>query len=107
MIESDPRLCALFRELKANDGKIARSPSGGTPGMDNSLSGEQFDVATDNSTSEQGEGAAGITLDFGGLVGETRELLGIKEQGVDSRWVGFKIDFLMQESAGGIGAGRD
>ena len=103
MVEKHTRLCALFLQIKTNDGIRAGVPSGGTPGLDDALVGDEFDIATEDSCTEHGEGSAGFAMDVSRLVGEGRELLGVKKDGVDACGSGLEIDLLAQGSAGGVG----
>lgn len=103
MVENNARLCALLLKIKTNDGIDAGIPSRGTPGLDDALVGVQFDVATEDSCAEQGEGSAGFAMDVSRLVGEGRELLGVEKDGVDARGSSFEIDLLVKRGASGVG----
>lgn len=102
MVEKNARLCALLSKIKTNDGISAGIPSGGTPGLDDALVGDQFDVATENSSAKHREGSAGFAVDVGGFMGEGRELFGVKKDSIDARGSGFEIDVLVQGGASGV-----
>ena len=50
--------------------------------MHDALVGDEFDVATEDSCAEYGEGSAGFAMDVSRLVGEGRELLGVEKDGL-------------------------
>jgi len=106
VFENNAHLCALLPKIKPNDGIGAGIPSRGTPGLDDALVGDQFDIATEDSRAEHGEGSAGFAMDVSKLVGEGRELLGVEKDGVDARGSSFEIDLLVERGASSVGCGR-
>jgi hypothetical protein len=106
VVENNARLCTLLLKIKTNDGIGAGIPSRGTPGLDDALVGVQFDIATEDSCTEQGEGSTGFAMDVSRLAGEGRKLLGVEKDGVDARGSSFEIDLLVERGASGVGLGR-
>ena len=103
MVENNAHLCALLPKIKPNDGIGAGIPSRGTPGLDDAPVGVEFDIATEDSCAEHGEGSAGFAMDVSILVGEGRELLGVEKDGVDARGSSFEIDLLVERGASSVG----
>src|SRR5690348_16286904 len=108
MVQDDPCSGAIWLQLEPNDGIVARGPVGRTPGLDDSLVGNDFDVSTHDARTEEREGAASFAVDLGRAAGEFAELPGIHERFKDAVGACFKLNFLMDGSrprTGGLGAG--
>lgn len=106
----EDELCAvgLLEELESRDGVNAGGPTAGAPGLDDASAGDEFDLAAADVAPVNGECAARLGADFGGLgrldhsrlhggaeLDHLIELLGVGESVVDPLARGFEDDFLV------------
>src|ERR1700723_3549941 len=106
VVENDPRSAALRAVGEPDHGIDARVPVGGTPCLDDALTGNQLNVAADDHPAKHGERAALMRIDGRRHAAERGELFCIEESLFEARGGSGQIDLLVKRGAHVVGFGR-
>ena len=79
MVKNDSGRGPLGHELESHNRVDAHGPSAHSPGLDDSLAGNEFKVTSGDITTEKRKCAAQIPTDLGGLVGPRRQHAGFHD----------------------------
>src|SRR6266404_1162908 len=86
---------SLRLQCKPRDRICAFGPGDDAPSLNDSLIGNQFEVAANDVSFEKRERAADVAIDFRSASGKIGELFGIKKRLVNFLRTGVEIDFLV------------
>jgi len=87
-------LCARF-QFEVNDGINARIPVRRAPGLDNSLTGDKFDVASDNLSAKHRKGPASRSVDRRWQSRKSSKLLLVDNHFIKALWTRFEVKLVM------------
>ena len=101
VVQDEPSPSAFGLELEPGNRIDAFGPVDDAPSLDDSLLGDQLDVASYDMAAEAGEGTARPGVDLGRETPrQGAELFGGQERVVDAAWARSQLDFLMDRRPG-------
>lgn len=96
VVQDDFGLLAPLFQFKFDERIDAGLPVGGTPGLNDPLSGNQLNVSPHDQATEERKGATRFAIDPGGRTCEGGKLFGIQQGVVNALTARLNIDLLME-----------